>query len=191
MTGHGKIKLSTRHQKVVDGYMVHYNKTKAMRDAGFSESTSMRAADVFDRIDVQMEIQRRQDNMSKKAEVTADYVIKKFKDIVEADLGDLLEIFEDGTARIDFTKATPAHLAALGEFTVDDIKQGRGDDAIPVQRIRVKFHDKLRALEALGRHLGLFNDKIEIKGELDLIRTIENRRKAIIEEGYEDDSDDV
>jgi len=124
--------------------------------------------------------------MAKRAEVDADYVIQKFKDIVEADLGDLLVINEDGTAYYDFSRAKPEHMAALSEFTVDEISKGRGDDAVPVSRIRVKMHDKLRALEALGKHLGLFTEKIEIKGEVDLIRTIEARRRQQVEDDRDD-----
>jgi phage terminase small subunit len=45
---------------------------------------------------------------------------------------------------------------ALSEFTVADFKTGRGEDARQVRRVRVKMHDKIRALIALGKHLGLF-----------------------------------
>lgn len=30
--------------------------------------------------------------------------------------------------------------------------------------IEIKMHDKVRALELLGRHLGLFKDKVEVSG---------------------------
>jgi len=177
-----RLPLSVQHKAVVDAYMKHYNKAQALRDAGYAESTALRNVDIFQRRDVQEEIERRQQRMAKKAEVDADYVIQKFKDIVEADLGDLLVINEDGTAYFDFNKARPEHLAALSEFTVDEISKGRGENAVPVSRIRVKLHDKLRALEALGKHLGLFTDKIEVKGELDLIKTIEERRRQVNKE---------
>lgn len=129
--------------------------------------------------------------MAAKAGVSAEYVIQKFKDIVEADLGDLLVIHDDGSASIDFNKARPEHLAALSEFTVDEISKGRGESAIPVSRIRVKLHDKLRALEALGKHLGLFTEKLEVKGEFDLIRTIEERRKKTLATMESEDDDEV
>ena len=54
--------------------------------------------------------------------------------------------------------------------------EGRGAGAREVKRIRVKLHDKLRALEALGRHLGMFNDSITVKGEVELIEKIQAGR---------------
>lgn len=33
--------------------------------------------------------------------------------------------------------------------------------------IEVKLHDKIKALELLGRHIGMFNDKLEVKATVD------------------------
>lgn len=179
-----------RHMMVINHYLTNgLNKYKAMIDSGYSKDTAIRNVDVFQRRDVKEEIERRMSKMSKKAEIDADYVIAKFKQIVEADLGDILTIQEDGTAFIDMRKLSPNHLAALGEFSVDEFKSGRGPGARDVKRIRIKFHDKLRALEALGRHLGLFNDKLTIKGEVDLIERIQRGRKRSKGEGEDDESE--
>ena len=53
-------------------------------------------------------------------------------------------------------------LTATAELTdeeraaISQIKQGANG-------IEVKMYDKLRALERLGRHIGMFNDKLELK----------------------------
>lgn len=184
-----RIPLTPRMKLAIDNYFANgLNKYKAMRDAGYSHWSSHRQIDVFGRREVKEEIERRQRRMAEKAQVTAEWVIQKFKEIVEADLGQVLVIQEDGTAYFDFTKATPEFLANIGEFTVDEIKEGRGDGARPVKRIRVKLNDKLRALEALGRHLGLFKDQVEVKGSVDLIERIQAGRKRLQKNDEEEDA---
>jgi phage terminase small subunit len=63
---------------------------------------------------------------------------------------------ENGDPYLDFSTMTKEQATALADFSVDDFKDGRGEDARDVQRIRIKMHDKLRPLIELGKHLGLF-----------------------------------
>ena len=58
-----------------------------------------------------------------------------------------------GRGRI--SRVTPEQFAAIGEVQTDTI----GD----VSRVKLKLLDKLRALNDLGRHLGMFVDKTETK----------------------------
>ena len=51
---------------------------------------------------------------------------------------------------------TTDQAVALRKFTVEDFKDGRGEDARDVRRIRIKMRDKLRPLLELGKHLGMF-----------------------------------
>jgi hypothetical protein len=37
-----------------------------------------------------------------------------------------------------------------------------------VRRVKFKLADKLTALNSLGRHLGIFNSKLELQGKLTL-----------------------
>ena len=55
--------------------------------------------------------------------------------------------------------------AAIREFVVDEYMDGRGEDARPVKRTRFKLADKKAALESIGRHLGMFTDKIKVGGD--------------------------
>ena len=75
-------------------------------------------------------------------------------------LVDMLVIYEDGTGVPDLNKLTPGLRAALTGIKTDKF----GD----VIKVEVKLSDKLKAMEMLARHLGMFNDKLEIAGELSL-----------------------
>src|SRR5258708_28848228 len=44
---------------------------------------------------------------------------------------------------------------------VEDFKDGRGDDARDVRRVKLKLHDKKGALVDIGRELGMFINRTE------------------------------
>ena len=56
---------------------------------------------------------------------------------------------------IETDKLSPEQQAAIA-----GIKEGRNG-------IEVRLNDKVKALELIGRHLGMFNDKLEVKGEIE------------------------
>ena len=149
--------LSEKQRKAVVSFLNGRTKKQACIDAGYSDASSHR---VFTNPDVLKEIERRQHIMSTKSGVTADWIIERLKLIAGADLADLLVINDDGTGHPDLNKLTPGLRAALSGFESDAF----GD----VTKIKVKLSDKLRALEMLARHLGMFNDKLELAGELSL-----------------------
>lgn len=151
-------KLSEKERKSVVGFLNGLSKKDACMEAGYAPS--VKAHEVFKRPSVMKEIERRQHSMSTKAGVTADWIVERLKLIAGADLTDMLVIYEDGTGVPDLNKLTPGLRVALTGIETDKF----GD----VVKIKVKLSDKLKALEMLARHLGMFNDKLEIAGELSL-----------------------
>jgi len=45
--------------------------------------------------------------------------------------------------------------------TCEDFTDGRGEDARDVRRVKIKLLDKLGALQQIGRHLGMFVDRVQ------------------------------
>jgi phage terminase small subunit len=70
----------------------------------------------------------------------------------------------DGDPYLDFSTLSRDQAAALTEVTVEDFKDGRGEDARDVRRVKFKLADKRAALVDLGRHLGIFKDRVEHSG---------------------------
>ena len=63
---------------------------------------------------------------------------------------------ENGDPYVDMSALTRDQAAGLVEFTCEDFKDGRGEEARDVRRIKIKLNDKVRPLIELGKHLGLF-----------------------------------
>jgi phage terminase small subunit len=76
-----------------------------------------------------------------------------------------MTIGTDGDLRLHFHKLTRAQTAALAEVTVDAYAEGGGEDARQVKKVRFKLHDKRAALVDLGRHYGLFKERMEHTGK--------------------------
>jgi len=95
---------------------------------------------------------------SGRTKVTADRVVEGLDWLAFANIFDFMRIGEDGDPYIDMSNLTRDQAAALQEFTVEDFKDGRGEDARDVRKIRIKIHDKLRPLVELGKHPGIFQE---------------------------------
>jgi phage terminase small subunit len=87
--------------------------------------------------------------------VTLDRVLNEYASIAFSGMSKFIRVSPDGDPIIDLSKSTPADLDLLAEATVEDFTEGRGEDARDVRRIKIKMLDRMKALEALGKHLGM------------------------------------
>jgi phage terminase small subunit len=174
--------IRAKHRKVIDFYMKGFNKKQAMLDAGYSPSyAATRSNDIFHNPAVAAEIQRRQNLASHRADVDLDWIVHRLREIADANLGEALDIYTDGSAQINFNKLTPALKKALNRFSVVKNTTARGETVSS----KVGFSDQLKALELLVRHLGLSKEKhtVELSGEVELIDQLHRgRARAGLEE---------
>jgi hypothetical protein len=70
-----------------------------------------------------------------------------------ANMLDYMRIGEDGDPFVDLSALTRAKAAGLIEFTCEDFKDGRGEDARDVRRVKIKMTDKVRPLTEIIKHL--------------------------------------
>lgn len=140
---------------------------KANKDGQVCTST------VFGRDDVKAAIESRRRNRATRAmRVTEERIIAEMAKLAFVDMGDLLEVNEDGSAYFDLTQMTDEHRAALAEYSTETYMEKRveptgNDDEtfetvnVPVRKSRIKFASKQAALDSLARVLGMFKDKTE------------------------------
>jgi phage terminase small subunit len=118
-------------------------------------------SDVVRRVDELIQTERKLERqaMAKAAqryEVTAERVIGELARIGFANIHDLIEIGDDGEPRVSLAAISRDEAAALQEVTVEHRQVGRDGKPQQGRRIKVKLGDKISALVALGKHLGLF-----------------------------------
>lgn len=181
-----RIILTPAHQKVVDEYFANgcLSKKRAMLAAGYAQATP--SALVFGRSDVMRAIETRYRRHREKVEVTEDRIIEELANIAFANLGDLLDVQEDGTALVDMGAITPEIRAALSEYSVETYPEKQLDEdgkpcVVEVKKSRVKFHSKQAALESLARIKGMNRDKVEVSGTNDLMDRVAQARLLLSE----------
>jgi phage terminase small subunit len=179
--GVSKDNLTDKQLRFCEEYIIDLNATQAALRAGYSEKTAYSIGDEnLRKPEIQSKISELQKKRSKRTEITADMVLRELaiigfskitdylkvtnpKSIEDVDVpfpGEEPEQEEQGCAFaivevLDTDKMKPEAIPAIAS-----IKQGRNG-------IELKLHDKVKALEGIGRHLGMFNDKVDVtsKGE--------------------------
>lgn len=101
----------------------------------------------------------------KRSDASVDKVLQELGRLAFSSVLDFSSVTDDGLLRIDFSAVDRAQAAAIAAFETDTliarpedlVAAGFRADAGPVVlRTRVRLNDKLAALNALARHLGLF-----------------------------------
>ena len=95
--------------------------------------------------------------------ITKARVITELAKIGFANMQDYMKVGPSGDPVLDFSAITRDQAAALVEVTVEDFRDGRGDDARDVRRVKFKLADKKGALVDIGRELGMFINRSETK----------------------------
>lgn len=159
--------LPPKQRRFCEEYLVDLNGAAAARRAGYSASGARQEAErLLTKADVQAELQGLMAARSKRTEVTADTVVMELAKLGFSNMLDYVAIQDDGTAIVDLSNVDRDRGAAMQEVTVETYTEGRGDDAVPVKRVKFKLADKRGSLELLGRHLGLFDDKLRLSGNV-------------------------
>lgn len=158
--------LNERQRRFVDEYLIDLNATKAAIRAGYSAKTARQIGQQnLSKLDIQEAIAEAMKSREKRTEVSQDKVLRELAKIGFANMADYMKAGADGDPYLDFSKLTQDQAAALVEVTVEDFKDGRGEDARDVRRVKFKLADKRAALVDIGKHLGMFKDRVEFTGK--------------------------
>lgn len=157
--------LNPNQRRFVQEYLVDLNATQAAIRAGYSAKTAyVQGSRLLANVKVQAEIVKAQTKIAAKLEITAEKVLKELALIGFCNMQDYMRAGPDGDPYLDFSALTREQAAALAEVTVEDFKDGRGEDSRNVRRVKFKLSDKRAALVDIGKHLGMFKDRVEMTG---------------------------
>ena len=159
-------KITPKQQRFVSEYLIDLNATQAAIRAGYSEKTARSQGQrLLTKADIAKAVAEGFAKQERRAEVEADDVIRELAKIGFANMMDYTRVTDEGEMVVDLSKITREQAAAIGEVTVEDFMDGRGDDARAVRRVRFKLADKRAALVDLGQHFALFTDNMRFAGK--------------------------
>jgi phage terminase small subunit len=157
-TGRKKGNLRARF---VEEYLIDMNASQAALRAGYSpRSAHSQGSRLLKDVEISTQIAAARDQQTERCQVTADKVIAELALLGFANMKDYMKATVGGDPYLDFSQLTREQAAALTEVTVEDFTEGRGDAARDVRRVKFKLADKRAALVDIGKHLGMFVDRI-------------------------------
>jgi phage terminase small subunit len=140
-------KITEKQKRFAQEYLVDLNATAAAIRAGYSPKTATeQGSRLLTNVKVQEEIQRRQVKLQNKLEITQERVIEELAAIAFANGTDFVTVTDTGLLDIKPTHKVPKEkLPAIAGLKYNQMG------------VEIKLHDKVRALELLGKHLGVFD----------------------------------
>lgn len=152
------VALTEKQKRFADEYLIDLNATRAYKVAYPNVKKDTVAATNGGRLlrnaEIKEYIEKRIKERERRTEITQDMVLKELAAIAFTDITEIVNT--DGEEV--YIKPT-ATLSDMKKKAISSIKQTKDG-------IEIKFHDKEKALEMLGRHLGMFKDKVEVSGDM-------------------------
>lgn len=142
--------MTDKQKRFADEYIIDLNATRAYKVAypnvKNDETAKAAASRLLTNVNVKAYIDNLIDERAKRTEVTQDRVVKELAKIGFAKITDYVEVDYKGFLNIKPTQEI--EVEKIG--AIASIKQGTNG-------IEIKLNDKVKALELLGKHLGVFD----------------------------------
>lgn len=146
--------MNFKQQRFIDEYLIDLNATQAAIRAGYSPKTAkVIGYENLAKSEISNAISRAMAERSRRTGISQDRVVQELAKIAFVNITDIC----DPAGRIKDT-AKEEDLAAIEGLRV---KRSRSDTGSSEER-EVKLCSKLKALELLGKHLGMWNDKVDL-----------------------------
>lgn len=176
----GSTGLTVRQHRFVQEYLASedMNASAAYVRAGYTNKFPDRGAhQLILKPAVQKAIQAAIARRGRRVNVTQDRVVEELARIAFLDIRD----FYDTDGNLREIHALPESAAAALRGMDVAIEPGGEDGKAPTRVRKIRMADKVRALELLGRHMGMFDDRLKVTMDGDLavrMERIEGRRAS-------------
>lgn len=154
-------KLTEKQQRFVDEYLIDLNATQAAIRAGYSAKTAdVQGSRMLGNVKVQQAISEAMAERSKRTGVNQDRVVFELSRIAFVKMTDIVN-----SQGVINPEATEDDLACIESIKY---KESHSDSGTSIER-EVKVSSKLKALELLGKHLGMWNEKLDVSVNIPVV----------------------
>jgi len=163
--------LNDKQKAFCREYIIDLNATQAAIRAGYSKKAATPTASrLLMKVNIQAEIKRLIDARNQRTDITADRVIEQLARIAFMDIKTMIEWgTEERKELLDYTedddgKRVPVYQTDYFDFV--RLKDPESIDGTLIQTVKmgkhgmvVEFPDRMKALEALAKHTGVYDDR--------------------------------
>ncbi len=161
--------LNERQKIFVKEYIIDFNASRACVAAGYAKSSSYTLPyDLLKRDYIRKAIRSEIDKRLERIQISQDRVVYELARIAFSDMRNFAQWGPFGVTLKNSKTLTDKDAACIAEISESD-----------TSAVRFKLYDKLKALELLGRHLGMFNDKLELSGQ---VKQVDEHKYHVIQE---------
>lgn len=154
-------KLTDKQQRFVDEYLIDLNATQAAIRAGYSVKTANeQGSQNLAKLSIQQAIAERMADRSRRTGVNQDRVVLELAKIAFVKMTDIVD--SEGNIKGDAAEDDLACIESV-KYKHSDTDTGYSEER------EVKIASKLKALELLGKHLGMWNDKVDLNVALPIV----------------------
>ena len=153
-----KKKLTSKQEMFCQEYLKDLNGTQSALRAGYSVKTAKDiAGENLSKPIIKERIEQLKAKRVERIDIDADYVLKRLSEIDQMDVADILNPDFTVKSILDWPDTWRKTISGID---VNEIMSG-GDTAAIIKKI--KWPDKVKNLELIGRHVGVqaFKDKVE------------------------------
>lgn len=152
-------KLTEKQKRFVEEYLIDLNATQAAIRAGYSTDSAKEIGhENLTKPHIRACIDKEIAERSKRTGVNQDRVIRELARLAFINATDVINLNQATVIE----NANEDDTAAIASVKVKYIPTSEGEG---VER-EIRLTDKLKALELLGKHLGMFKDKVELSGPM-------------------------
>lgn len=156
--------ISEKAKKFAEEYLKDLNATQAAIRAGYAaDSAGVTGSKLLKSAKVKSIVDAGMQERSERTAITADRVLQELWRIATSDLA---KAFDEAGSLLPVHKMPPEARAALAAIETDELFEGQGEERqLSGLSRKVKHWDKVKALELVGKHLGMWKDKVELSGK--------------------------
>jgi len=157
--------LTDKQEMFCREYLIDLNATQAAIRAGYSEKTARASGcENLTKPDIQNRIAELKADRNEQISVDAAYVLRR---LIEIDEMDVLDIMTDDMSIKPVSQWPASWRRYLSGFDLADMFEGRWEDREMVGILKkIKWPDKVKNLELLGKHITVQAFKDNVKNEL-------------------------
>jgi phage terminase small subunit len=162
--------LTPKQKRFIEEYLIDLNATRAAIAAGYKEHTAARTgSENLQKPDIQEALQEAIQARSERTGITADRVLEELWHIATDDIKNYLDFRSEKQVVAEDLDGEPI----IGYKPIVDLKDSRTIDTRNISEIsctkdgsfKFKMYCKDVALVNVGKHLGMFTDKLELTGK--------------------------
>lgn len=165
-------KLTPKQEEACQQFLNTGNKSEAFRLAYNCkkmkpETINVKAVQFFNQDKIRIRVQELQSERNERNKIDADYVLKRLVEIDEMDVMDILN--DDLSAFKPLSQWPKVWRRTISGLDLTELFGGSGEERQTIGILKkIKWPDKVKNLELLGKHIDIqaFKEKRELEGEL-------------------------